>query len=561
MADTEEHASLNINDFKVEELKQKLAELGLPVHGAKAVLYDRLRNHMFQLQETAAVGETSKSPNAEVLPTEKLENLSVKELKGRLARLGLKITGKKMDLINRLRTSLDGDDEILEEDEHEDEDEDEDEDEGGDEDEDEDEDEEEEKKDGGKHRRKRTGPMLTFKDVEDALETFSGDKGENVNRWFESFEKTASMRAWSNSQRIIYCKKLLRGSAKLFANFECSAQSWQKFKKALNKEFAKTVNSKQVHNQLCNVRKKSDETYQEYVYRVLEIASHADMELEVKIQYIIDGIMDDEVSKTILYSAKSIKDLRKKLLIYETQKHNQAKSSAKSSRNDKPRRLIQGQDPVKNKRCFNCGSKMHLSNECPDRPKGPKCFKCGEFGHVATKCHKDNKSPRTEKTRCDAVQSNDKKTYKDATLFGKKVTAMLDTGSDLNLVRASFYEKLGALLLEKRTIPFDSVGATNHRTLGRFKAEIIIDGLALTFDLDVVPDQFLGHDLLIGGELTEQAELRIRNKQASLSKIEKKSPLEEITDEGWRAVLNINVSHELNDKPDVSIQHIKNVEI
>jgi len=36
---------------------------------------------------------------------------------------------------------------------------------------------------------------------------------------------------------------------------------------------------------------------------MLEIASHADIELDAKIQYIMDGILDDETNKSVLYGA------------------------------------------------------------------------------------------------------------------------------------------------------------------------------------------------------------------------------------------------------------------
>jgi hypothetical protein len=54
-------------------------------------------------------------------------------------------------------------------------------------------------------------------------------------------------------------------------------------------EFSKAVNSRHVHKELRQVKKRNEESYHEYVYRMMEIASHADIELEVKIQYIIEG--------------------------------------------------------------------------------------------------------------------------------------------------------------------------------------------------------------------------------------------------------------------------------
>lgn len=44
------------------------------------------------------------------------------------------------------------------------------------------------------------------------------------------------------------------------------------------------------------------------------------MEISAVIQYIIDGIVDDEVNKTILYGAETISQLKAKLNTYEKMK-------------------------------------------------------------------------------------------------------------------------------------------------------------------------------------------------------------------------------------------------
>lgn len=93
-------------------------------------------------------------------------------------------------------------------------------------------------------------PTLSYKDVHDALETFSDDGTQNIRRWFVSFEETADLCRWNETQKIVYPKKLLRGSAKLFANYECHAQSWEELKEALIDEFGPAMNSRQVHKEL-----------------------------------------------------------------------------------------------------------------------------------------------------------------------------------------------------------------------------------------------------------------------------------------------------------------------
>jgi hypothetical protein len=89
--------------------------------------------------------------------------------------------------------------------------------------------------------------------------------------------------------------------------YEQCAKTWKILKRALISEFGEMVNSKRIHQELSSIKKRSDESFQEYMYRVLEIASHADIELEAKIYYIIDGIQDDAFNKSILYNARTIK--------------------------------------------------------------------------------------------------------------------------------------------------------------------------------------------------------------------------------------------------------------
>ena len=213
-----------------------------------------------------------------------------------------------------------------------------------------------------------------------------------MERWVESFEEVADTCMGSDGQKAVFARKLLGGSAKIFASFECHARTWHELKKGLIREFSRTVgnsrnscNSRQVHQKLGETRKKSDEACLAYMYRMLEIVSHADIEEEAKVEYVIDGIIDEEVHKSMLYGAASIKELRKRLIAYEEQKSRRTKSVAKSARVERNNSPNQGESARKT-RCYNCGDKAHVSADCPNGSRGPKCFKCREYGHIASKC-------------------------------------------------------------------------------------------------------------------------------------------------------------------------------
>lgn len=92
-------------------------------------------------------------------------------------------------------------------------------------------------------------------------------------------------------------------------------------RKALIKEFAQVVDVHKVHRELSRRSKKTTETYQEYIYRMFDIAKQADMENSAVIKYIIEGIQDEEVNKTILYGAKDVRELKDKVVRDDEGKH------------------------------------------------------------------------------------------------------------------------------------------------------------------------------------------------------------------------------------------------
>lgn len=144
------------------------------------------------------------------------------------------------------------------------------------------------------------------------------------------------------------------------------------------------------------------------------------------------------------------------------------------------------------------------------------------------------------------VESSDKKIYKTVTICGKNVTAIIDSGSDLHLVRASLYKQLNAPKLSPVSIPFDGVGSEDNRTIGRFEADIIIDELPLSLTFDVISNDLMSHDLIIGGELSDHVEIKLKNGEMTLSKIGKEEDVSEAAnnDPNWKEVMNIREEEE-----------------
>nr|XP_033186455.1 kinesin-like protein KIF20B [Bombus vancouverensis nearcticus] len=217
--------------------------------------------------------------------------------------------------------------------------------------------------------------------------------------------------------------------------------------------------------------------------------------------YIVEEIKDKEVNKAILYGARSMKELKENLIIYEEQKSRIAESSVRQVRPEDNRKYSQSASVVK---------------------------------------YRDVIIAAIKNMQVLIVQTN---------------REVLDV---LNVENSDTFQQTEHLNLRTEFIKFDSIGAVNVHTMGRFKTEIMIDGLKATLDFDVVRDNYLGHDVLLGIELTEQMEIRVKNKQVKFIQIKKEQRVNQcaVEDSEWNKVLNIDVCSEQDDRDKVELDHI-----
>ncbi|CAK9801710.1 Transposon Ty3-I Gag-Pol polyprotein [Anthophora plagiata] len=462
----------------------------------------------------------------------RIETMKVAELKDELKKRKLRITGRKKGLQDRLRAF------IALEIEH------------GEDEEDEEEEDEDEERDVFETRirvdNKRT-QVLTFRDVEESMNTFSGDDNTNVQSWLQEFEEMCDLCDWTEVQRVIYAKRLLRGSAKLFVDYEKCFKSWRIMKEMLSVEFAQKVDAHKVDKELSRRTKKESETYQEYIYKMFDIAKQANMESSAVIKYIIDGIRDEEANKIILYGAKNIRELKEKFALYETMKENaRAKSKRIEGKFKKTNHDGAVQEPMR--RCFLCGDKYHLSTHCPTKNRGARCFKCQEYGHIAPQCTSTSKFP---KDACSASQLLQAKRCKDVKIGDCELTALIDTGSDLTLMRADQYVKIGAPKLGNKIVKFRGIGSERNCTLGEFSRNVVIDDELYIMMIHVVSDTLMQHSLIIGTDYLNTVELNIKKGDISICKIDN-------TDyDRLLEVLKIDVEVEARE---VDLSHVVNVE-
>lgn len=96
----------------------------------------------------------------------------------------------------------------------------------------------------------RSAHDLTFRDVEESMSTYSGDNGANVQSWLLQFEEIYDLCGCTDLQRVIYAKRPLRGSVKLFVGYEKCFKSWRTVKEMLSTEYVQKVDAHKVHKEL-----------------------------------------------------------------------------------------------------------------------------------------------------------------------------------------------------------------------------------------------------------------------------------------------------------------------
>lgn len=131
-------------------------------------------------------------------------------------------------------------------------------------------------------------------------------------------------------------------------------------KAALKTEFALKVDSRTVHKELQRRKKRTDESYHEYCYKMMEIAARADVETKAVIQYIVDGIDDEGYRKSVLYGAKTMRELKDKFDIYADM-FGKIKSKTSETKKKMPSNTENKDAKRDAKRCYNYSDSNHLS--------------------------------------------------------------------------------------------------------------------------------------------------------------------------------------------------------
>lgn len=345
------------------------------------------------------------------------------------------------------------------------------------------------------------------------MTAFNGDYKYHVDRFIVEFNEMSALLNWDELQKLIYAMRMLKGSAKQFISCERGITLWAKLQEKLRREFRSCANSATIHSQLRSRKRRPDESSRQYLYAMQEIAVQGEVEGAAIIEYIIDGLDDEEVIKAILYEANTVEELKSKLLVYDKIK---SKSSAKKTfvksvqsrnANNRPSASEAGSSRAKRQGCYNCGSLEHNANNCPHKSKGPKCFGCQQFGYLSSQCKDKNKAKSAKKVSDVSSVSGLKAMQVNVIINNVQCVGLVDTESEFNLVREDVFGRMNSVELKPSALKFVGLGQTLTEAIGMFDGYVMIQGSEYSSKDYVIPKVSMSYKLIIGHELLNHTKI------------------------------------------------------
>lgn len=317
-------------------------------------------------------------------------------------------------------------------------------------------------------------PRASLKTVADLLSDFDGTSN-NFDTWEKQlrFLKT-TYRLEDDCAKLLIGMRLKKKASEWFhSKSEHIEMPFEKLLEELGTMFRHRESRLHLRKQFENRVWKKEETFQEYLHDKTIKGNLVPIEKDELLEYVIEGIPDAAMrDQARIQGFSTIEGLLKafeKVTLRDRGVASSHRHGGDKNGTDKKKKI-----PTDAKRCFNCGEREHVSANCPTKALGAKCFECGARGHISAKCPKKNNS--AGKAVVASISRALRKRYmQKVTLNGRVITALIDTGSDISIMRASEYAMIGSPRMQMSNTMFCGIGGFSARILGEFRADISID--------------------------------------------------------------------------------------
>lgn len=370
---------------------------------------------------------------------------------------------------------------------------------------------------------------IEFSDIDYSLQRFNGDDNYRITKWVNDFEEILASGRVDERDKLIFARRMMDGTARKFLT-TIQAQNWISLKEQLIDEFDRCRTRQDVYAELNRRKIRKGETTRRYIIEMQSIASHADITEYEVVQFILDGLGELGPGGSMLYSARTMAELKDALQHYERRCNRFAHIPSL----DVPSRTIlsniktgyrsnNSRQPIESNRCQNCRTIGHHESKCP-KPRRPPggCFHCWETGHWYKDCPKKRRNivatvdavpvcePPIDSVDNDiseelaALQMVSVSFNIDNIGFdNKSIFALLDTGSPVSFIRKSLVPKeLQSKQLIKST--YFGIGNVKISSYGNINCVIKLQSEIRACNVFIVSDDVLPIPVLMGRDFLKK---------------------------------------------------------
>ncbi|XP_062553856.1 uncharacterized protein LOC134219168 isoform X1 [Armigeres subalbatus] len=240
----------------------------------------------------------------------------------------------------------------------------------------------------------RAARPLHPEEVKALISEFDGTYDAAI--WIRKIEHYQKLYGWTDNAALLYATTRLAGPAKLwYSSVEEKIFGFTGFKVMLLTTFPSYHDEADVHRELMAVMKTAQESYENYVFRVQNIASKGNVSEASIIKYIISGLSRDRLYEQIASNEyNTVYSLLKRIKWCESNLRLKKTDAGTLGATRQPMRqsvpvvkvgaIVAASELI----CFNCNASGHKSINCPKPQRRPRCTSCSKVGHTVEQCFK-----------------------------------------------------------------------------------------------------------------------------------------------------------------------------
>ncbi len=408
-------------------------------------------------------------------------------------------------------------------------------------------------------------------------------EGMNVRRWVKNLEENFLLAQIPEEFKMIAITQYVgKGSAKsIHENFKSKGKSWEEFKEHMLNFFESKFALDRLRDKLGNLKQGDGPNgYSEYVCAFTDLEEQIGdrMDEEQKLYYFKKGLKNG-VFRHINNITPEVKTVVEAIERGRTNEETRMRPSNEVRVNsvnvvNKKKFFRRNRGDNKEKICYTCNEKGHISPECPkktekrwknngsnrsfrrqNRSQGGRnnktCYSCNEVGHLARDCKKARKTDNmtvANVMEVNVLSLEEEGKNKIITITGKfprygNVECGLDTGAETSVLSKRYVQKVGIPILPSSV---RVKGANNVISKVVGKTPVLQLKIANTVtSLEFVILESDGHECLLGMDFFEQSRAIIDPHNRSIRFAGE--TIEEIEDEEREILIT-----EITDNPEVS---------